>query len=159
MLIKSFHGLPFHIKQNLPKSCPVCKIRSWVVCLSLSFWPSMCPSSHGSFTPATMAQACVHPKLLQLCLILSDPMDCRLPGSSVHGIFQARIRSGLPFPTPGDLPDPGIEQASLMSPALAGRFCTTSAIWEVPTPAHSFCLCSFFSQESPLSWWPWSGLL
>ena len=34
-------------------------------------------------------------------------MDCSLPGSSVHGILQAE--SGLPFPSPGDLPDPEIE--------------------------------------------------
>jgi len=33
--------------------------------------------------------------------------------------------SGLPFPSPGDLPDPGIEPVSLVSPALAGRFFTT----------------------------------
>ena len=33
--------------------------------------------------------------------------------------------SGLPFPSPGDLPDPGIERASPASPALAGRFFTT----------------------------------
>ena len=33
--------------------------------------------------------------------------------------------SGLPFPTLGDLPDPGIEPRSLVSPALAGRFFTT----------------------------------
>ena len=39
-------------------------------------------------------------------------MNCSLPGSSVHGIFQA---SGLPFPSQGDLPDPGIEPGS---PAL-----------------------------------------
>ena len=34
--------------------------------------------------------------------------------------------SRLPFPTPGDLPDPGIEPASPVSPALAGRFFTTA---------------------------------
>ena len=34
--------------------------------------------------------------------------------------------SGLPCPPPGDLPDPGIEPKSLMSPALAGAFFTTS---------------------------------
>ena len=40
-------------------------------------------------------------------------MGCSLPGSSVHGIFQARILEwGLPFPSPGDLPDPGIESGS-----------------------------------------------
>ena len=38
--------------------------------------------------------------------------------------------SGLPFPTPGDLPDPGIEPEYLASPALAGRFFTTNATWE-----------------------------
>ena len=40
-------------------------------------------------------------------------MDCNLPGSSVHGISQARILdwSGLSFPSPGHLPDPGIEPA------------------------------------------------
>jgi len=40
--------------------------------------------------------------------------------------------SGLPCPPPGDLPDPGIEPASLMSGALAGGFFTTSTIWEAP---------------------------
>ena len=33
-------------------------------------------------------------------------MDWSFPGSSVHGIFQARIQSGLPFAPPGDLPNP-----------------------------------------------------
>ena len=36
--------------------------------------------------------------------------------------------SGLPFPPPGDLPDPGIEPTSSVSPALAGGFLTTSAL-------------------------------
>ena len=40
--------------------------------------------------------------------------------------------SGLPFPPPGDLPNPGIEPASLTSPALARGFFTTSTIWEAP---------------------------
>ena len=38
--------------------------------------------------------------------------------------------SGLPFPFPGDLPNPGIEPMSLVSPELAGRFFTTGATWE-----------------------------
>ena len=37
------------------------------------------------------SQACVHAKSLQMFLTLSDPMDCSLPGSSVHPISQARI--------------------------------------------------------------------
>ena len=46
---------------------------------------------------------------LQLCLTLCNPMDCSLPGSSVHGILQEEYWSGLPCPPPGDLPNPGIE--------------------------------------------------
>ena len=57
----------------------------------------------------------------KLCLTLSDLMNCSPPGSSVHRILQARTLNGLLFPTPGDLPNPGIR---LMSPALAGRFFT-----------------------------------
>ena len=41
--------------------------------------------------------------------------------------------SGLPFPSPGDLPDPGIQTASPVSPALAGRVFTISATWEAPS--------------------------
>ena len=36
----------------------------------------------------------------QSCPTLSDPMDCSLPGSSAHGIFQARVWSGVPLPSP-----------------------------------------------------------
>ena len=46
------------------------------------------------------------------------------------GFLRQEYWSGLPFPSPGDLPDPGIEPESLMSPALAGGFFTTSATWE-----------------------------
>ena len=74
--------------------------------------------------------ACVYAKLLLSCPTLCDPMDCSLPGSFVHGVLQARIWSGLPCPPPGNLPNQGIEPVSLMSPALAGGFFTTSTTWE-----------------------------
>ena len=51
-------------------------------------------------------------KSLPLCPTLCDPMDYSLLGSSVHGILQARILEWLPFLSPGDLPDPGIEPRS-----------------------------------------------
>ena len=38
--------------------------------------------------------------------------------------------SGLPFPPPGNLLDPGMEPKSLTFPALVGQFCTTGAAWE-----------------------------
>ena len=43
------------------------------------------------------------------------------------GLSQEEHQGELPFPTPEDLPDPGTEPASLMSPALAGSFVTTRA--------------------------------
>jgi len=46
------------------------------------------------------------------------------------GFSRQEYWSGLPRPSPGDLPDPGTEPMSLMSPALAGRFFTTSTSWE-----------------------------
>ena len=58
--------------------------------------------------------------MLRSRLTLCDPVDCSPPGSSVHGT------------PPGDLPNPGIEPPSLMPPALAGGFFTTSATWEAP---------------------------
>ena len=45
----------------------------------------------------------------QPCPTLCCPMDHSLPGSSVHGILQARIWIGLPYTPSGNLPDPGIE--------------------------------------------------
>ena len=55
------------------------------------------------------------------------------PGSSVHGILQARILEWVAMedpPPPGDLPDPGIKPTSFTSPALAGGFFTTSTTYE-----------------------------
>ena len=49
----------------------------------------------------------------QSCLTLCDSMNCRPPGSSVHGILQARIlKNVLPFSSPGDLSDPEVEPRS-----------------------------------------------
>ena len=48
------------------------------------------------------------------------------------GFSRQEYWSGLPCPFPGDFPEPGIEPMYLTSPALAGRFFTTSATWEAP---------------------------
>ena len=91
------------------------------------------------------------PKLLQSCLTLCKPLDCSPPGSSVHGILQTE--SGLPCPPPGDLPNPEMEPLSLMSPALAGKFFTTSATWEasLDTPCLSKCKRQGKKLDCPLS--------
>ena len=72
----------------------------------------------------------IHAVLTQSCPTLCDPVGCSLQGSSVYGIFQARTLEWVVCPPPGDLPNLGIESASLMSPALAGGFFTTTATWE-----------------------------
>ena len=69
-------------------------------------------------------------KLPQSCLTLCDPVDHSPPGPFAHGIPRHEYWSELPFPPSGDLPDPEIEPVSLMSPALGGRFFTTSVTWE-----------------------------
>ena len=60
-------------------------------------------------------------------LILCDPMNCQTACQTPLSMEFSRQEywSGLPFPSPGDLPDPGTELVSLTSPALAGRFFTT----------------------------------
>ena len=55
---------------------------------------------------------------------------CQAPLSM--GFSRQECWSGLPCPPPGDLADPEIEPRSLMFPALAGGFLTSSAIWEAP---------------------------
>ena len=53
---------------------------------------------------------------------------CQAPLSM--GFLREEYWSGLPFPSPGDLPDSGIEPVSCTSPALAGKSFTTSTTWE-----------------------------
>ena len=47
--------------------------------------------------------SCVCAQSLQSCLTLGDPMNCSLPGSSVHGVFQERILEWVACSPPGDL--------------------------------------------------------
>ena len=73
-------------------------------------------------------------KSLQSCPVLCDPMNYSPPGSSVHrdSLGKNTGVGGLPCPPPGDLPDLGWEPRSLMYPALADGFFTTSTTWEAP---------------------------
>ena len=73
---------------------------------------------------------CVQP--LGWRLALCGPVDCRLPGSFVHGILEARTQGWAPRLL---LPDPGMASAPLPSPAPAGGFFTTSVTWKA-------CICT-----------------
>ena len=61
----------------------------------------------------------------QSCLTLSDPMDCASQAPLSMEFSRQEYWSGVSFPPPGDLPDPGIEPESPGSPALAGGLFTT----------------------------------
>ena len=78
----------------------------------------------------------MHAKSLQSCPTLCDPVDCSPPGSSIHGILQARILQWVAILPPRDLPDPGVKPAPLVSPAQAGRFFTTAQAGKPPYSLH-----------------------
>ena len=78
--------------------------------------------------PCAMKPVCVCVRVCSVaksCPILCDPRDCSPPGSSVHGISQARRLEWIAISLPGDLPDPGIKPVSSVSTALADGFFTT----------------------------------
>ena len=59
---------------------------------------------------------CVCGQSLKSRPTLCDLMDCSQPGSSVHGILQARILGWVAISSPGDLPNPGVEPGSREAP-------------------------------------------
>ena len=74
--------------------------------------------------------ACMCAKSLQLHLTLCDPMGCTHQAPLSMGFCMQEYWSGLLCPHAGDLPNPGTEPESFMSPALAGGFFTTGTTWE-----------------------------
>ena len=89
---------------------------------------------------------------VQSCSTLCDPIACSPPGSSVHGTLQARILGWVAISSPrGSLP-PGMEPTSLTSPALAGRFFTTSATWEAPVDTEGCAKLQSLHMPSASPW-------
>ena len=62
--------------------------------------------------------------------LLETPWTVALQAPVSMGFSRQEYWSVLPCPPPGNLPHPGIEPASFMSPALAGKFFSTSTTWE-----------------------------
>ena len=83
----------------------------WTFCWSISLCVCVCVCS-----------------VTQSCPTRCDSMDCSMPGSSVHAILQARILEWLPCPPPT-----WTKPITILFPALAGKFFTTSATWETPS--------------------------
>ena len=113
--------------------CTNKKFRSSLIPTS-QLWFQSLEGSHFCLFSSILRVPCVCvccAKSLQLCLTLCYAMDQSPPGSSIQGFSRQEYWSGLPCPSTGDLPDPGIVSTSLMSPVLAGRFFITSTTWEV----------------------------
>ena len=74
--------------------------------------------------------ACVCAKSLQLCRLFVTLWAVAHQAPLSMGFSRQDYWSRLPYPPPGDLPNPGIEPESLKSPALVSMFFTSSSTWE-----------------------------
>ena len=97
-------------------------LNNWTKCL----WP--CPDL-SSFSPTYMhaLSPFSHVRLFETSWTVTHQASLSV------GVSRQEYWSGLPFSSPGDLPDPEIEPVSLTFPALADGFFTTSATWEAPS--------------------------
>ena len=87
---------------------------------------------------------CMHAKLLQLCLVLCNPMDCSPSGSLVHGILQARLLMWIAMPSSRGSSWPRDRTCIPYSSCIAGWFFTSEPPGR-PSPVYiSFNFLSFF---------------
>ena len=82
------------------------------------------------FTQLHALHACMLSRFSRVWLFATLWTVCSLPGSFIHGVLQARILEWVAISSSWGSSHPGTKPTSLMSPALAGRFFTTSASWE-----------------------------
>ena len=116
---------------------------------SLQSCPTLCdPMNRSPQAPLFMGFSRQEYWLLLLLLsrfsrvwLFATPWTAAYQGPPPMGFSRQEYWSGVPFPPPGDLPEPGIELTSPVSPALAGRFFTTSATcWKPVCMDFSFLL-------------------
>ena len=88
-------------------------------------------------------------KVTQLCPTLSNPMNCSPPGSSIHGILQARV---LEWVISSSLRPRGLQHARLPCPSLSPGFCSNCVVqWYLQTISSSVAPFSSCPQSSPLA--------
>ena len=85
----------------------------------------------------------------QPCLTLCNPMDCSPPGSSVHGIFQARKLEWVSISYSRGSSRPRGQTVSLVSPVLAGRFFTTHHLDVSSVTQSCLTLCNPMDCSTP----------
>ena len=149
---------------------PPCSV-SLSVCLPVSFSVSLCvsqsqvsvsgltthrPPASCSITSHAQLLACMPAKSHQLYPTLCDLMDCRLPGSSVHGVLQARILEWVAIPFSRGSSRPRDRTCVSQVSCIGSGFFTISTTWEalkLPQSAsfshcHGCCMmCLSSSQE------------
>ena len=90
-------------------------------------------------------------KSLSHVRLLATPWTAAYQAPPSMGFSREEYWSGLPFSPPEDLPDPGIEPTSLVSPALAGGFSTTEPAAAAAAKSHQSCptLCDPIDGSPP----------
>ena len=95
-------------------------------------------STHKKFTDSALAaeeccdKPCMCPQSLSHVQLFATPWTVAFLAPLLMEFSRQEYWSGFPFPTPGNLPDPGIELRSLVSPELTGEFFTNWATREAP---------------------------
>ena len=116
----------------------------WVSVLLPVLWESLIACSTSSQVHACVLSRFSHVQLFATLWTVAH----QSPLST--GFFRQEYWSGLPCSPCRDLPDPGIEPMSLMSPVLAGGFFTISTTWEAPSQVEmSFILWGLMKKEFP----------
>ena len=99
----------------------------------------------------------MHAKLLQLCPTPYDPMDVARQAPLSMGFSRQEYWSGLPFPPPEDLSNPGMEPTSLTSSALKVDFLPTESLLILLPPSihYLFITISFYEplKMTSVSYW------
>ena len=102
-----------------------------------------------------LVMCCAVSSLLSRVQLFCSSVSCHLPGPFVHGIFQSRILEWVAISYSRGSFQPRDQTRVLVSPALVGRFSTTSPTWEDPWPYYTPVLtnvrCSFLFSLSTLS--------
>ena len=108
-------GSQEHQKITINQRNRICQVRKFSILICMGRCKSLC--------------VCVCARTLSCVQLFVTPWTVALPAPLSMGVSMQEYWNGLPFPIPGDLPNPGIELTSLEFPALADRFFTTSATW------------------------------
>ena len=129
---------PHQQRKISPRGVCNCIFDTWSVIMSkiyliLNLFTKLCCASDWQVFAECLLRVCCHFSHVRLFATLRTiASQDLLP----MGFSRQEHWSGLPFPPPGDLPKPEIKAMSLVSPALAAGFFTTSATWEALRVSH-----------------------